>query len=121
MFYGINKDKDRERLAGAIGVLQDLYPAHYCSDMLCTFERNMSFLKDEKFRKAFFDNALEQNEQGRAWRLHTLCWAAQNALEVQGDLVECGTFNGFSMSVVLDYLGWKDLGVHEEKTVQLRS
>jgi hypothetical protein len=39
-----------------------------------------------------------------AWRTHALCWAAQSCLALDGDFVECGTYEGYSMAVVLHYL-----------------
>jgi hypothetical protein len=43
-------------------------------------------------------------ERAIAWRTHTLCWAAQSCLALEGDYVECGTYEGYSMEVVLHYL-----------------
>ena len=41
-----------------------------------------------------------------AWRLHTLVWAAQNGLNVEGDFVECGVFKAdfaWVISQVVDF------------------
>jgi len=48
-------------------------------------------------------------EKSRAWRLHTLTWAAENALRLEGDFVECGVFEGFMSQVVVDYLDFAKL------------
>lgn len=38
------------------------------------------------------------------WRTHTLCWAAESCLGISGDYVECGSYRGYSMAVMLRYL-----------------
>ena len=68
----------------------------------------MGFAKQEHFLDVFHENTLDMVEEGRMWRFHTICWAAANAVELSGDFVECGVFNGLSMNIVLDYLNWKD-------------
>ncbi len=42
---------------------------------------------------------------GIAWRLNTLCWAAQCALRVGGDFVECGVFKGDMAWVIGEVVG----------------
>lgn len=38
-----------------------------------------------------------------AWRMHTLIWAAQRAIKLDGDFVECGTFRGFKSYFLAKY------------------
>jgi len=38
-----------------------------------------------------------------SWRVHTLCWAAKQALKVEGDFVECGTDHGGTAMAIIKY------------------
>ncbi len=109
MFYGVPTGRE-EDLQQALAIIAELYPGqHYYNDMLICLGRNMSFRHDRKFMSSFLDSATTKQEQSLAWRLHTLAWAAKNALNVAGDFVECGVFKGFCSSVVLNYLDFQDL------------
>lgn len=48
-------------------------------------------------------------EDSLVWRLHTLTWAAKNALHIEGDFVECGVLKGFSSQVIFKYLDFKNV------------
>ena len=77
--------------------------------MLICFGRNLSFRHDKKFVSSFYDSVTNEQEHSLIWRLHTLAWAAKNALNVEGDFVECGVFKGFCSSVLLKYLDFQDM------------
>lgn len=81
----------------------------YYADGLIAIRRNMAFLRDPEFRKAF--DAAEPNHTDRAiaWRLHALCWAGEMALQRAGDFVECGVYEGFSSRVLVQYLDFAKL------------
>ena len=72
----------------------------FWGDRLLTLDKSAGFLEDEKFKRAFAEiRGSHQYDQyeGKdtiAWRLHTLCWAAKNAVMIDGDFVECGVFKG---------------------------
>jgi hypothetical protein len=77
----------------------------FIGDRLATVNKSCGFLTDVKFSTAFARNAGHAGEErGRAWRLHTLTWAAQHALKLEGDFVECGVFEGFMSSTVCEYV-----------------
>lgn len=67
---------------------------------MLTLDKNCGFLEKTEFKKAY--NKIHGNlkydqyngPHSVAWRLHTLCWAAQEALSLPGDFMECGTFKG---------------------------
>ncbi|MDH5537081.1 MAG: TylF/MycF family methyltransferase [Betaproteobacteria bacterium] len=83
----------------------------FWGDRLLTLDKSAAFLDDPKFRGAFeavrgshrYDEY--DGKDTIAWRLHTLCWAAQNARRVDGDFVECGVFKGDMAWVVTQVLG----------------
>jgi O-methyltransferase len=88
-----------ERLAH---LLKSLDP--WQTDNLITFARNLSFLQDARLRQAVTDHANHDYDKAIIWRTHVLTWAGANALNVEGDFVECGTHLGYSVSVLCDYL-----------------
>jgi hypothetical protein len=84
-------------------ILNDL-PNHHSSvfwgDRLMTLDKSCGFLEKPEFKNAYkkiHGNHKYDQYKGShtvAWRLHTLCWAAQEALSLPGDFMECGTFKG---------------------------
>jgi O-methyltransferase len=116
MFYGIPADRQND-LKKALATIEDIYKGNfYANDMIICLWRNLSFRYDQKFMSAFHDSVKSEKEKSRSeqeksliWRLHTLAWAAQNALHVEGDFVECGVLKGFCSSVILKYINFQDL------------
>jgi O-methyltransferase len=108
MFYGIPADRQND-FKKALATIEDIYKGtFYANDMLICLWRNLSFRHDKKFVSAFYDSVTSEQEKSLVWRLHTLVWAAQTALLVDGDFVECGVFKGFCSSVLLKYLNFQD-------------
>jgi predicted O-methyltransferase YrrM len=69
-----------------------------------TFGHTAGFRRDPEFAAAVLAANPKPLERAFAWRTHTLCWAARSCLALDGDFVECGTYEGYSMEVVLRYL-----------------
>ncbi len=112
MFYGFQSNPpEHERIMALIWEVKRAYQAigvrTYTGDMLCAFGRSQGFAYDPKFRMAFDGKASDVNEESWQWRLHILTWAASEALCLDGDFVECGTFRGFMSAVVCDYLDFE--------------
>jgi hypothetical protein len=103
MFYGMHPTQEGEFNA-ALQTLWRIFPRYFSSDMLITFSRNMGFLEDPEFLKSIECEARTDQDRSLVWRLHVLCWAAANALKLEGDFVECGVFHGFSTAVAARYL-----------------
>ena len=76
----------------------------FYGDQMATLQKSCDFLKDPRFKFAFYSNADNEFDQQPAWRLHTLCWAAKHALKLPGDFVECGVYTGFMSNVVADFV-----------------
>ena len=70
---------------------------------LLVLNRNLTFLKDEKFISIFKKLTENKQEQTRIWRVHIFLWAFINGLKLEGDLLECGVFKGFSSAVATQY------------------
>ena len=109
MFYGVPEGREKD-LQQALVTIEDIYKGQfYCNDMIICLWRNLSFQHDQKFMSSFFDSVTNDQERSLVWRLHTLVWAAKNALNVEGDFVECGVFKGFCSEVLLKYLDFANL------------
>ena len=109
MFYGVPPGREKD-MQQALAIIEDIYKGQfYCNDMLICLARNLSFRHDKKFISCFYDSVTNEQEKSLIWRLHTLVWAAKNALNVEGDFVECGVFKGFCSGVILKYLDFQDL------------
>ncbi len=104
MFYGNFQGENGALFKQSLEILRKVFSRVYANDNLITVQRNVGFLQDPKFMKAFTKAALTTQEKSLGWRLHTLCWAAHHCLSVEGDFVECGVYKGFSFAVVCDYL-----------------
>jgi O-methyltransferase len=76
----------------------------WSTDNLITFGRNLSFLDDERLINIIFKNANHEYDKAIVWRSHVVTWAAKNALNIDGEFVECGTHLGFTASVINDYV-----------------
>jgi hypothetical protein len=109
IFYALDDAERFER--GVNDILGGVNPAgSFAGDNLITWGRNLGFLGDDRFRDAVRRHCTQRTEQAAIWRLHVLCWAAHQALRLDGDLVECGTYRGTSARVVADYVDLAQTG-----------
>ncbi len=81
----------------------------FVGDNLITVERHVGFATDPEFMNAFRAEAHTVPNFAVIWRLHTLCWAARHAANLEGDFVECGVYEGLSTAVVARYLNFATL------------
>ena len=112
MFFGM-----KDPLAFYKGIKAALDSLHstvgsFASDNVIAIGRNLSFLTDERFMKAFNTHALTESEKGIIWRNATVAWAANNAMRLEGDLVECGCYKGVTVRIACDYI---DLAAHPDR------
>jgi hypothetical protein len=66
------------------------------------------FQSDPEFRAAY-DRGVQASrgvDPQFEWRVHTALWAAESALRVPGDFVECGVNAGFMSSAIMQRLNW---------------
>lgn len=108
VFWGLQEMPEalaalRALVASAVS-LGDPRGPWFIADNLITFGHSQGFLTDPRFVAAVNAEHPEPGELSIAWRTHTLCWAAESCLGVAGDYVECGSYQGYSMAVVLRYL-----------------
>lgn len=79
----------------------------FTGDQLFTYNRNLSFLDDEKFMNSFNLHAQTETEKSLIWRLATVCWAAKNGARLDGDFVEIACYKGTTARIVCDYLDFQ--------------
>ena len=73
------------------------------AENLLVLDRSLTFRSDEKFQSILKKLAENNKEKGREWRVHIFLWAFKNALRLEGDLIECGVYRGFSSAVAVRY------------------
>ncbi len=90
----------------AIEAIRPHHASLFWGDRLLTLDKAAAFKADPDFRAAIARCSSRTGENqykspdGIAWRLHTLVWAARQAVRLDGDFVECGVYEG-DMSFVL--------------------
>jgi O-methyltransferase len=87
----------------AVKLLHASGQTFFGAEDLHVLNRNMSFTKDKVFMKLYREMAEDGKEKGRLWRLHIFLWAFINGLRLQGDLIECGVYRGFSSALAVRY------------------
>ena len=112
-FYGPPREQLGEIVSG-LKQVEAVYERNgltsFMQDNLVALMRNEHFVKDPKFVTAVLGSADGEADASKIWRLHTCCWAARSALAVDGDFVECGTYNGFYAGVLTQYLDFGGCG-----------
>ena len=87
--------------------LKPLFRSSFAADNLITLDKSAGFLSEPRFATAFEKCVRTEEERSRSWRLHTLTWAAEAALGLDGDFVECGVYEGFMSAVVANYTAFE--------------
>jgi O-methyltransferase len=89
----------------------------FWGDRMLTLDKHAGFLRDPAFAAAWEEvrgaHPYDQYDaqQSIAWRLHTLVWAARQAMSLgKGDFVECGVFQGDMSYVVFHAAGLAGCG-----------
>ena len=84
----------------------------YSSDNIITWNKNLSFLRDERFKNILNEPQNSFVEKSIVWRTYILIYFAKIALNVRGDFVECGCHTGFTANEVVKNL---DLNRYNKK------
>jgi len=71
---------------------------------------NCDFTADQRFQRAVALGAATGSWYGSSirWRAYTICWAAERAMGLPGDFVECGVNRGGFARMILDYVDFDD-------------
>ena len=88
---------------------------NYAQDKLYTFN-NTDFLQDPLFMEAYhLGKATDQDQtllipnNDIHWRVHVLCWAANQVKHLEGDFVDCGVFSGIFARSVIHFINFNTL------------
>ena len=94
--------KDNEKFLEALSLLKESLfddgASMFCSDNLITWNKNLSFLRDERFLQILADPKAGLVDQSIIWRTYILLYFANLSLDLDGDFVECGTYEGHTAS-----------------------
>jgi O-methyltransferase len=108
MFFGTTGDAFFQGMQQAI---DNIHPEGvFTGDNLFTFGRNLSFLDNESFMRAYNANVSTEVEKAIIWRTYILAWAAKSVIsrKVPGDFVECACYKGTSARIICDYVSFKE-------------
>src|SRR5262245_5877845 len=90
-----------------------IIPPAYDADGMQITDKTVPFMGNQRFQAAY-QSAVKSNDHYKAihleWRIHVACWAAQNALNVRGDFVECGVCDGFTSVAICNYVDFNSTG-----------
>ena len=87
-----------------------MQPDTYDQDGLISVH-NHEFMHDPRFIAAYTRGvAAAGQDYNWHWRVHIGLWAAQTAIRLPGDFVECGVNRGFLSSSIMQALDWDSLG-----------
>ena len=80
----------------------------YNQDGLATIH-NCDFVRDETFLKAYSAGVATGSWDATSveWRAFVICWAAQQAMHLEGDFVECGVYRGGFARTLIDFVGFE--------------
>ncbi len=88
----------------------------YQADGMALTGKNLAALDDPRFVQAYAE-AARLNAEGWphgvpdiSFRAHVCCWAATQALKIEGDFVECGVHTGLLSLTVAHYMNFASLG-----------
>ena len=76
--------------------------AHGGDDLLVWF-RHLGFTTDPDFVQAFEPYRDDGVLRARLWRIYTLCWAAKSCLDIEGDFLDIGCYDGKTVDVMRRY------------------
>lgn len=107
-----------EGLVGSVPPDPDRRPITYDADGLQVRDKNLLWLSDPRFQRAYQLGATSGHRLAPGgpgadlhieWRIHVLLWAAQHAAHLDGDFVECGVNTGIFSLAICDYLDFNAL------------
>jgi hypothetical protein len=105
------KQTFRMSVQSAAGMVNANLPgsgAFLADDMFVWF-RNLAFLSDMEFIQAMGPLLENKTLRARIWRVYMLCWAARSCLNLDGDYVDLGCYDGHTVSVIERYCRFREI------------
>jgi O-methyltransferase len=81
----------------------------YNSDSLIVIDKNLPFNTDKKFINAYKIASSQDKIINISYRAYICCWAAQKAMKLEGDFVECGVNKGILSRTVIEYIDFYNI------------
>jgi len=118
-FYGI-PEEDRKKVMEHTLAIIEIYQRNnqtvLNADNMLLAMRSTRFMSDADFNEAIqlychdADGVLLNNNITKFWRLHVYTWCCEQALKLDGDLVECGVHMGLYSLVMMKTLKFANSG-----------
>jgi O-methyltransferase len=96
--------------------ITELSARFYTSDGISVTGRNLSFLDEPDFARAWAVSKAANAEGWPTgvpdvrWRAHVVLWAARRGMALDGDFVECGVHTGLFSLIILELLNLEKVG-----------
>jgi len=82
----------------------------FASDNIITWNKNLSFLRDDFFAQILNDDQTTPIEKGVIWRTYILVYFAEIASRIEGDFAEFGCHTGSTAANILKKIDFAALG-----------
>ena len=114
----VKDDNDQQLVVGWPPVCEP--PPDYNHDALAVWHKDVSFLRDPAFVRAYQAGMNSGHKICREkgsdvdihieWRVYVACWAAWHAKQLPGSFVECGVNTGIYSLAVCNYIDFNSTG-----------
>ena len=112
-FGGVNFNvRDQEKFQSALRLLSESTGGipMFAADNLISWNRNLSFLRDEFFSTIINGDESDAVEKSCIWRLYILIYFAESCQSLNGDFVELGCHKGTTAKRVSERIDFNTLG-----------
>ena len=111
--FGVNFNiRDQQKFELAMRLLRESTEGTpmFAADNLITWNRNLSFLREDFFAHMLNSGECDAVEKSCVWRLYILLYFAEACQGLEGDYVELGCHKGTTAKRVTDRVCFQDLG-----------
>ena len=111
--FGLNFNiTDQQKFQQALKLLRESTGGipMFCADNLITWNRNLSFLRDDYYQQILNGKESDAVEKSCIWRLYTLLYFAELCQNVKGDYVELGCHKGTTAKRLTEKIDFKNTG-----------
>jgi O-methyltransferase len=97
--------------AGRFDYYADPATITYNDDGLIAIHKDTSFLAEPRFQSAYAAGQATGSwgQIEPRWRAYVVCWAAERALKLEGDFVECGVNRGGNALTAMNYVNFQSV------------